>query len=151
MWQDIEEFNEALEGAYGPEEQDAAMQFGETSGLFAQLMADEGAEAGSGYEDALEREFQRVESQIGRRLTPDEEQGLLDTISTQQREEGVVPDFVADYGQQLASARDSESGREHLGAAAAERAFAEMGADDQIGAARPIDFQPANTQAEAEA
>ena len=126
MWSDWTEFAEALEGALGEEEQEAALQFAEESGLLDQWTAEEEAAQAGGYEQALEQEFQRVEAACGRKLTPDEEDVLLDSISTQERNEGVVPDFVADYAEPLANAHTSEQGRVHLGAAAAERVFDEQ-------------------------
>ena len=140
MWQNIDEFSEALDGKFGEEEQATAMQFAEESGLLDQAEAAEQAEASQDYDDALEQEFQRLEVQIGRKLTRDEEQALLDSISTQEAEQGFVTDFTAEYGPQLESARYTEDGRVHLAASAAEEAFERMAAEEE---GRQASLEPA--------
>lgn len=129
MWESMDDLLAAIQGDYGSEEQEAALEFAEESGLADQWIADEDAEAAGNYDDALEEEFQRLEQVAGRELTPDEEQAMIDAIPTQDRDEGAVPDLVSAYGQQVASARESEDGRLHLGASAAQEVFDQQ--DDQ--------------------
>jgi len=129
MWQSWEEFAEALEGRFGEEEQTAALTFAQDSGMLEQWAADEEAEISGSYDDALEQEFQRLETQIGRKLTQGEEQAMLDSLSTQNQDEMFVPDFVAEYGPQLASARNHEDGRVHLAAEAAQEVFDQQAAE----------------------
>lgn len=132
MWESWEEFAEALEGRFGEEDQAAALQFAEESGLLDQWVADEDAEEAGSYDNALEAEFQRLESQLGRKLTSGEEQAMLNTISTQEQAEGVVPDFQAEFGDSLAGARNHPQGREHLGAEAAQAVFDKQAQPDDI-------------------
>lgn len=139
MWSDWEEFAEALEGKFGEEDQEAALSFAEESGLLDQWVADEEAEEAGGYDDALEQEFQRVEAQVGRRLTEAEEQSMLDSISSQEQAEGFVPNLTAEYGAELANARNHQAGREHLGASAAQEVFDQQAADD---GRRQASFEP---------
>jgi hypothetical protein len=139
MWENWDEFAAALGGQYGEEEQEAALSFAEESGLLQQWAADEDAETNSTYDAALEKEFERVEAQVGRRLTETEEQAMLDGISTHERSQGFVPDFTAEYGPQLANARETEQGRVHLGASAAEEVFRQQAAEQpsSFGAPEP--------------
>jgi hypothetical protein len=139
MFENAEELMEAIEGRWGEEMQEQALAFAEEIGLVDQWLADDQAEHSGHYEQALEQEFQRVEAQIGRRLTEGEEQGMLDSLSTQNRHEGFVPDFTAEYGPELAAARDHESGRVHLGASAAQEVFDQQAAES---AARQPTFAP---------
>lgn len=48
---------------------------------------------------------------------------MIDSIGPQEHAEMIVPDFTAEYGPQLASAGESEEGRVHLGASAAQEVF----------------------------
>lgn len=130
MWSDWQEFSEALEGRYGEEEQEAALNFAEQSGLLDQWDAEEAEDGDVAYLDAVAAEIARVEERIGRSLTHGEINGLVDTISTQEAADGVVPDFQAEFGHELANAANSEAGRVHLGAETAQRVFEEQGRTD---------------------
>lgn len=135
MWENWEEFREALEGEFGEEEQEDALDFAEDAGLLDD--AEEAEPAGAegeideSYVEALRQEVARVEGQIGRQLTKGEINGLLDTLSTEDVEQGTVPDFSDEFGATLATARHHESGREHLGAEAAQAVFDEQAAQGQ--------------------
>jgi hypothetical protein len=126
MWETMDELIEALSGEWGEEEQQAALDFAEESGLLDEWAAHEEAEEAGGYDQALEEEFQRVESQIGRKLTAGEEQGILDSISPSERAQGTIPNMVTEFGDTLANARNHEAGRVHLGEEAAQRVFDEQ-------------------------
>lgn len=128
MFDNAQDLMDAIEGEYGEDMQSEALAFAEEIGLVDQWIADADAEEAGHYDDALEQEFQRVEAQIGRKLTQGEEQGMLDSIGPE-RDEGVVPNFVAEYGPQLASARDHEAGRIHLGAETAQEVFDQQAAE----------------------
>lgn len=136
MWENWQEFSEALEGRYGEEEQEAALQFAEESGLLDQWDAEDAEGGEYEYLDAVAAEIARVEQRIGRSLTNGEVNALVDTISTQEAADGVVPDFHAEFGNELANAANSEDGRVHLGAEAAQRVFEEQGRTD-VGPAAP--------------
>jgi hypothetical protein len=129
MFEDAQDLMAAIEGEYGEELQEQALAFAQEIGLVDQWIADEEAEEAGGYDEALEQEFQRVESQIGRKLTQGEEQAMLDSISPTEQQEGVIPNLVQEYGPQLASARDHEAGREHLAAEAAQEVFDQQAAE----------------------
>jgi hypothetical protein len=127
MWETMDELMEAIAGEWGEDEQAAAIDFAESSGLLAQWAAHEEAEDAGGYDQALEEEFQRVEALVGRKLSQGEEQGILDSISPDEKRQGVVPNMVEEFGQVIGDARNHEDGRVHLGAEAAARAFEAQG------------------------
>jgi hypothetical protein len=128
MFEDMQDLMDALSGEYGEEMQEQALAFAEETGLLDQWIADEEAEQAGNYDDALEAEFQRVEAQIGRKLTKGEEQGMLDSISPTEQEEGVVPNLVQEFGAELAGAREHEGGRVHLAAEAAQEVMDQQAA-----------------------
>lgn len=131
MFEDAQDLMAAIEGEYGEEMQDQALAFAEEIGLVDQWLADDQAEQAGNYDDALEAEFQRVEAQIGRKLTKGEEQGMLDSISPTEEQDGVIPNLVEEFGLELAGARDHQSGREHLGAEAAQEVFDQQAAEQR--------------------
>lgn len=138
MFENAEDLMAAIEGDYGEELQEQALAFAQEIGLVDQWIADEEAEEAGGYDEALEQEFQRVEAQIGRRLTQGEEQAMLDSISPTEQQEGVVPNLVQEYGTELAGARNHEDGRVHLAAEAAQEVFDQQAAEQtQPGAFGP--------------
>lgn len=122
MFEDAQDLMDAIEGNQGEEMQEQALAFAQEIGLVDQWIADEEAEEAGSYDDALEAEFQRLEQTVGK-LTPDIEQHIIDSISTDQRGQGIVPDLVASYAEPIASGRNTEEGRLHHGAVAAEEAF----------------------------
>lgn len=139
MWATVEELIEDIEA--GDED---ALEFAEQVGLFDgeegdEGYYDEGADdegAEDAYVEALRQEVARVEQQIGRQLTQGEITGMLDTLSTQDVEEQVVPDLLNEFGEELANARNSDAGRIHLGAEAAQRVMDEQ-RDDSNGIPQP--------------
>lgn len=141
MWSDWQEFSEALEGRFGEEEQQDALAFAEQSGLLDQWDAEDGEDGDVQYLDAVAAEMARVEERIGRPLTQGEVNALVDTISTQEAADGVVPDFHAEFGHELANAANSTDGRVHLGAETAQRVFEEQGRTDIGDTAPPLQFE----------
>lgn len=125
MWSDWEEFAEALEGEFGEEAEEEALDFAEESGMLEQWEAEDGEGDDQEYMDALGEELGRVEHAIGRQLTKAEEVAMLNSVSTEEFGEE-VPNFVAQFGEQLASAPATEEGRVHLGAEAAQQAMDEQ-------------------------
>ena len=124
-WEDGQEFVEALEGAFGDEEQEEALDFAEESGLMDEWLAEaqqagyEGGDPyeGEGYdpedEDAyvegqmvagIEDELEKIEGALGRNLSQKEERQILGTISGQDWHEGVVPDLAAQHVPEMQAA-----------------------------------------------
>ena len=117
-----QELIDAIEGEYGEEAQEEATDFAEEIGLLDQWEAEDTADEDEEYSNALGQELGRVEHEIGRQLTEGEEVGMLNSVSTEKF--GVeVPDFVQSFGQQLSEARDTDEGRLHLAAEAAQQAM----------------------------
>jgi hypothetical protein len=131
MFTDAADLIDAIEGNQGEEAQQEALDFAEQTGLLDQWQAAEDQQGNDQYTQELAAELARVEKSIGRELTAGEERALIDTISTQEFTDGVVPDFVAEQGETLASAQNHEAGRLHLGTEAAQRVFDEQGRGDQ--------------------
>lgn len=140
MWEDAEEFIEALEGEFGEEEQEQAETFAQQTGLLDQWDAEGESATEQEYINAVAQEFFRVEETIGRQLTQTEVQAMIDSIGPQEHADLVVPDFTAEYGPQLASARESEEGRVHLGASAAQEVLDQQ-AEEESRRPRP-GFEP---------
>lgn len=143
-WEDGQEFAEALEGAFGEEEQELALDWAEKSGLLDDLAAE--AEEGDYYEDegdyydpneaaayvegemtaGLEDEMARLERAIGRSLTQKEERTLLESIPSQAWHEGTVPDFSVHADKLKGRATESKESRIALMAEAADSAKARI-------------------------
>ena len=130
MFTDAADLIDALEGNQGEEVQQEALDFAEQTGLLGQWQAEAAEDGEAEYLDALASEITRVEENIGRKLTEGEVNAMVNTLSTQDLADQIVPDFQAEFGQDLAAARDSEPGRVHLGAEAAQRVFDEQGRSD---------------------
>ncbi len=127
MFTDAADLIDAIEGNQGEEVQQEALDFAEEAGLLDQWQAEAAEGDDDQYTAAMLEEFARVEQQIGRQLTQGEINGMLATLSTEDLNQNVVPDFHAEFGQQLSSARNHEDGRLHLGEEAARRTFEEQG------------------------
>lgn len=145
MWEDATEFMEALEGAFGEEEQEDALDFAEESGLLDQWAAED--EGGDFYEDegdyydedayiegemvaGLEDEMARLERAIGRNLTQKEERDLLESIPSQAWHEGAVPDFGVHAEKLKGRATESKESRIALMTEAADTVKAEAQANE---------------------
>lgn len=140
MFEDAQELIDAIEGEYGEEMQEQALDFAGQIGLLDQWDAEEESATEQEYINAVAQEFFRVEETIGRQLTQTEVQAMIGSIGPQEHAEMVVPDFTAEYGPQLASARESEDGRVHLGASAAQEVFDQQ-AEEESRRPRP-GFEP---------
>jgi hypothetical protein len=77
-------------------------------------------------------ELERLSDHLGRTLTPDEAEELLNSHVPEQARTGEAPfpDWVADHGDRLKARGDTAQGREDIMAAAGHRAIAELEGDD---------------------
>lgn len=132
MFTDAADLIDAVEGNQGPEAQQEALDFAEETGLLDAWQQQEAGGADDQYRQDLAAELARVERSVGRALTAGEERAMIDTISTQDFTEQVVPDFTAEFGDELASARNHESGRLHLGAERAQAVMDQQAPDNGI-------------------
>ena len=130
MFENAKELMAALDGHYGREAEEDALDFAEETGLLAQWEAEDDSAGNEQFVNEFGQELQRVEQTIGRPLTQSEIGSLIDSVSTQDLIDQRVPDLATEVGPVLATFDHTSEGRVHLAASAAQQVFDEQGGTD---------------------
>lgn len=130
MFENAQELMAALDGHYGQEAEEDALDFAEETGLLAQWEAEDDGAGNEQFVNEFGQELQRLEQTIGRPLTQSEIGSLIDSVSTQDLIDQRVPAFAEEVGPALGTFGQTPEGRLHLGANAAQQVFEEQGKDD---------------------
>jgi hypothetical protein len=139
MFENAQELMAALDGHYGQEAEEDALDFAEETGLLAQWEAEDDGAGNEKFVQEFGEELKRLERTIGRSLTQTETDSLINGVSTQDLLDQRVPDLTAEFGPMLSSFNNTQDGRTYLAASAAQQVFDEQGHDSHDALGEQLD------------
>ncbi len=103
MFSDAQELVDAIEGHYGEEVQQEAIQTADELGLLDQWDGQQASAEDEQIVAGIEAELERLEANIGRSLTGKEVENLVQRIPAEAFQGGPVPDLVTPHAEALKS------------------------------------------------